>query len=179
LLIDADLRRAVIDRTFDIPRSPGLTEFLVGSHTLESVARETDVPNLFILPSGHFPPNPSELLGSQQMRAGLEAATKAFDMVLIDSPPVLAVTDASVLSAHVDGTIIVVRLGVSAREAVSRSVSQLRVVNGRILGAVLNAVDFRSSAYHGGYGYYYQRFYGDESDGKRGKRGKRRASRVG
>jgi capsular exopolysaccharide synthesis family protein len=180
LLIDADLRRAVIDRTFDIPRSPGLTEFLVGSHTLEAVARETDVPNLFILPSGHFPPNPSELLGSQQMRAGLEAATKAFDMVLIDSPPVLAVTDASVLSAHVDGTIIVVRLGVSAREAVSRSVSQLRVVNGRILGAVLNAVDFRSSAYHGGYGYYYQRFYGDESAGKSGrKRGKRRASRVG
>jgi capsular exopolysaccharide synthesis family protein len=176
LLIDADLRRAVIDRTFDIPRSPGLTEFLIGSHALEAVARETDVPNLFILPSGHFPPNPSELLGSPQMRAGLEAATRAFDMVLIDSPPVLAVTDASVLSALVDGTIIVVRLGVSARDAVSRSVAQLRVVNGRILGAVLNAVDFRSSAYHGGYGYYYQRFYGDESVKRRGKR---RASRVG
>jgi hypothetical protein len=71
------------------------------------------------------------------------------------------------------------QLGVSAREGVSRSIAQLRVVNGRILGAVLNAVDFRSSAYHGGYGYYYQRFYGEESDGKRGKRGKRRASRVG
>ena len=179
LLIDADLRRAVIDRTFDIPRSPGLTEFLIGSHTLEATARETDVPNLFILPSGHFPPNPSELLGSQAMRAGLEAATKAFDMVLIDSPPVLAVTDASVLSALVDGTIIVVRLGVSAREAVSRSVAQLRVVNGRILGAVLNAVDFRSSAYHGGYGYYYQRFYGNESGDRDKRRGKRRASRVG
>ena len=176
LLIDADLRRAVIDRTFEIPRSPGLTEFLIGSHTLEQVARETDVPNLFVLPSGHFPPNPSELLGSQAMRKGLEAATKAFDMVLIDSPPVLAVTDASVLSACVDGTIIVVRLGVSAREAVSRSIAQLRVVNGRILGAVLNAVDFRSSAYHGGYGYYYQQFYGEEPGRKRGKR---RASRVG
>ncbi|HZS61903.1 MAG TPA: polysaccharide biosynthesis tyrosine autokinase [Gemmatimonadaceae bacterium] len=179
LLIDADLRRAVIDRTFDLPRSPGLTEFLVGSHTLEAVARETDVPNLYILPSGHFPPNPSELLGSQPMRAGLEAATKAFDMVVIDSPPVLAVTDASVLSALVDGTIIVVRLGVSAREAVSRSVAQLRVVNGRILGAVLNAVDFRSSGYHGGYGYYYQQFYGNESGDRGKKRGKRRASRVG
>jgi capsular exopolysaccharide synthesis family protein len=179
LLIDADLRRAVIDRTFDLPRSPGLTEFLVGSHTLEAVARETDVPNLFILPSGHFPPNPSELLGSAQMRAGLEAATKAFDMVIIDSPPVLAVTDASVLSALVDGTIIVVRIGASAREAVNRSVAQLRVVNGRILGAVLNAVDFRSSAYYGGYGYYYQRFYGNESGDRGKRRGKRRSSRVG
>jgi tyrosine-protein kinase Etk/Wzc len=160
LLVDADLRRSVLDQTFAIARSPGLTDVLVGAQALDSVVRPTDVPNLSILPSGHFPPNPSELLGSGQMRAMIELAKQSFDIVLIDSPPVLAVTDAAVLSTVVDGSIIVIRLGVTAREAVRRAVSQLRVVNGRILGAVLNAVDFRGASYQGGYGYYYERFYG-------------------
>jgi succinoglycan biosynthesis transport protein ExoP len=160
LLIDADLRRSVLDQTFGILRSPGLTNVLVGSDTLDAVVRPTDVPNLSILPSGQFPPNPSELLGSPQMRAMIELAKQSFDIVLIDSPPVLAVTDAAVLSTTVDGSVIVIRLGVTAREAVRRSVSQLRAVNGRILGAVLNAVDFRGPSYQGGYGYYYERFYG-------------------
>jgi polysaccharide biosynthesis transport protein len=162
LLIDADLRRSVLDQTFAISRSPGLTNVLVGTETLEAVVRSTDVPSLSILPSGQFPPNPSELLGSPQMRAMIERAKESFDIVLIDSPPVLAVTDAAVLSTAVDGSIIVIRLGMTTREAVRRSVSQLRVVNGRILGAVLNAVDFRGPSYQGGYGYYYERFYGHE-----------------
>jgi capsular exopolysaccharide synthesis family protein len=160
LLIDADLRRSVLDETFNIPRSPGLTNVLVGSDPLEAVVRTTDVPNLSILPSGQFPPNPSELLGSAQMRALIDLAKQSFDIVLVDSPPVLAVTDAAVLSTVADGSVIVIRLGVTTREAVRRSVSQLRVVNGRILGAVLNAVDFRGPSYQGGYGYYYERFYG-------------------
>jgi tyrosine-protein kinase Etk/Wzc len=160
LIVDADLRRSVLDQTFAISRSPGLTDVLVGTHTLDTAVRATDVPSLSILPSGQFPPNPSELLGSPQMRAMIELAKQSFDIVLIDSPPVLAVTDAAVLSTVVDGSIVVVRLGVTTREAVRRSVSQLRVVNGRILGAVLNAVDFRGPSYQGGYGYYYERFYG-------------------
>jgi capsular exopolysaccharide synthesis family protein len=160
LLIDADLRRSVLDQTFAIARSPGLTDVLVGAEPLDAVVRTTDVPNLSILPSGHFPPNPSELLGSSQMRGMIEQAKQSFDIVLIDSPPVLAVTDAAVLSTVVDGSIMVIRLGVTAREAVRRAVSQLRVVNGRILGAVLNAVDFRGPSYQGGYGYYYEQFYG-------------------
>jgi capsular exopolysaccharide synthesis family protein len=160
LLIDADLRRSVLDQTFAISRSPGLTNVLVGTESLEAVAQPTDIPNLSIVPSGQFPPNPSELLGSAQMRDLIEHAKQSFDIVLIDSPPVLAVTDAAVLSTIVDGSVIVIRLGVTTREAVRRSVSQLRVVNGRILGAVLNAVDFRGPSYQGGYGYYYERFYG-------------------
>jgi tyrosine-protein kinase Etk/Wzc len=160
LLVDADLRRSVLDQTFAITRSPGLTDVLVGTESLDAAVRATDVPNLSILPSGQFPPNPSELLGSTQMRALIELAKQSFDIVLIDSPPVLAVTDAAVLSTIADGSIIVIRLGMTAREAVRRSVSQLRVVNGRILGAVLNAVDFRGASYEGGYGYYYERFYG-------------------
>lgn len=163
LLIDADLRRAVVNETFEIPRAPGLSDLLVGQARLGDVARAVDVPNLFVLPSGPFPPNPSELLGSPAMRDILEQAKATFDMVVIDSPPVLAVTDSSVISSIVDGTIVVVRVGKTARDAVRRAVAQLRVVNGRVLGAVLNDVDFRSGVYYGGYGYYYHRFYGDDS----------------
>jgi len=161
LLIDADLRRSVLDRTFQIPRNPGLTDVLVGNVTLADAIRATDVPNLSILPSGQFPPNPSELLGSAQMRTTIDLAKQSFDIVMIDSPPILAVTDASVLCTVADGTVVVIRLGLTTREAVRRSIAQLRVVNGRILGAVLNAVDFRGGGYQGGYGYYYERFYGD------------------
>jgi len=162
LLIDADLRRAVVDTTFDIPRSPGLSDLLVGTARLAETVRSVDMPNLFVLASGQFPPNPSELLGSSAMRDLLEEAKASFDMVVIDSPPVLAVTDASVISSVVDGTIVVVRVGKTARDAVRRAVGQLRVVNGRVLGAVLNDVDFRSGVYYGGYGYYYHRYYGEE-----------------
>jgi capsular exopolysaccharide synthesis family protein len=161
LLIDADLRRAVVNETFDVPRSPGLSDLLVGNARLAQVVKAVDVPNLFLLPSGQFPPNPSELLGSPAMRDVLEEANAGYDMIVIDSPPVLAVTDSSVISSVVDGTIVVVRVGKTARDAVRRGVAQLRVVNGRVLGAVLNDVDFRSGVYYGGYGYYYQRFYGD------------------
>jgi polysaccharide biosynthesis transport protein len=163
LLIDADLRRAVVNETFAIPRSPGLSDLLVGNARLADVAKAVEVSNLFLLPSGQFPPNPSELLGSPAMRDILEQAKTSFDMVVIDSPPVLAVTDSSVISSVVDGTIVVVRVGKTARDAVRRAVAQLRVVNGRVLGAVLNDVDFRSGVYYGGYGYYYHRFYGEGS----------------
>lgn len=162
LLVDADLRRAVVNQTFEIPRSPGLTDVLVGKARLADVVRPVDVPNLSVLVSGQFPPNPSELLGSQAMRDILEEAKGSFDMVVIDSPPVLAVTDASVLSSLVDGTMVVIRVGKTARDAVRRAVSQLRVVNGRVLGAVLNDVNFRSGVYYGGYGYYYHKFYGED-----------------
>jgi tyrosine-protein kinase Etk/Wzc len=177
LLIDADLRRAVVNATFDIPRSPGLTEVLVGAARLTDCVRPVDVPNLSVLASGQFPPNPSELLGSPALREMLEEAKRSFDMIVIDSPPVLAVTDASVITSVVDGTIVVVRVGKSARDAVKRAVAQLRIVNGRVLGAVLNDVDFRSGVYYGGYGYYYHKFYGDDSasdmQGKNGRSSRR------
>ena len=165
LLVDADLRRAVVNETFELPRHPGLSDVLIGRTKLADAIRTVDVPNLSVLVSGQFPPNPSELLGSPAMREIIEEAKGDFDMIVIDSPPVLAVTDASVLSSLVDGTVVVVRVGKTARDAVRRGVAQLRVVNGRVLGAVLNDVDFRSGVYYGGYGYYYHKFYGEEQDG--------------
>ena len=164
LLIDADLRRAVLDKTFNVPRSPGLTEVIVGSATLADAVNETQVPNLFVLGSGQFPPNPSELLGSTAMRDILAEAKASFDIVLFDSPPLLAVTDAAVLSTMVDGAILVIRMGSTAREAARRALSQLRAVHARVLGSLLNDVSAKSGGY-GGYGYTYYAYYGSEANG--------------
>ena len=165
LLVDADLRRAVLDKTFSVPRSPGLTEVIVGEAQLSDAVNATAVPNLFVLGSGHFPPNPSELLGSSAMQNVLREAKEQFDVVLFDSPPLLAVTDAAVLATMVDGTVLVVRMGATARQAVRRALGQLQAVHGRVLGSVLNDVDLRKSSYYGGYGYAYYAYYGSEANG--------------
>jgi capsular exopolysaccharide synthesis family protein len=171
LLIDGDLRRAVLDKTFSVPRSPGLTEVIVGEAELEQAVNGTDVPNLFVLGSGQFPPNPSELLGSTAMANVIRDAREQFDVVLFDSPPLLAVTDAAVLSTMVDGTILVVRMGATARQAVRRALGQLHAVHARVLGAVMNDVDLRRSSYYGGYGYAYYAYYGSEANGNGHDRG--------
>ena len=155
LLIDGDLRRAVLDKTFSIPRTPGLTEVIIGVSALSDAVHETTVANLFVMGSGQLPPNPSELLGSERMREVLAEARESFDVVLFDSPPLLAVTDAAVLSTMVDGVILVVRVGATSREAVRRAATHLRTVHSRILGAVLNDIDSARGGYYGGYGDYY------------------------
>jgi capsular exopolysaccharide synthesis family protein len=160
LLVDADLRRAVLDKLFSVRREPGLTDLLVGRAQLADVVHESGIDNLSVLGSGPFPPNPSELLGSQAMRDVLSEASSAYDIVMLDSPPLLAVTDAAVLSTLVDGAILVVRMGATPRTSVRRAMSQLQTVHGRLIGAVLNDVDFRSGLYGGGYGYYYYYYYG-------------------
>ncbi len=172
LLIDADLRRAVLDKLFEVERSPGLTDVLVGQAALTDVVRETEVPNLTVLGSGHFPPNPSELLGSTSMRSVLEQARQLYDVVLLDSPPLLAVTDAAVLSTIADGTILIVRMGTTAKSAVRRAKSQLEAVRAPLLGTVLNAVDFRQGAFGGSYGYYYYYYYySGQENGRNGAKG--------
>jgi capsular exopolysaccharide synthesis family protein len=169
LLIDGDLRRAVLDKMFKVPRSPGLTDVLVGQQRLANVVHTTEIENLSVVGSGPFPPNPSELLGSSAMRDVLRDAQGEFDVVLIDSPPLLAVTDAAVLATMADGAILVIRVGSTAKAAVRRAVAQLQTVHGRIVGAVLNDVDLRSGAFSGSYGYYYYYYYGEGSrNGKRG-----------
>lgn len=162
LLIDADLRRAVIDKLFDVPRSPGLTDTLVGEASLDDVIRETSIPNLSVIGSGRFPPNPAELLGSTAMRDVLRTSAQQFDIVLLDSPPLLAVTDAAVLATMTDGAILIVRVGATAKAASRRAIMQLQTVRARVLGSVLNDVDFRQGAFAGGYGYYYYYYYGHE-----------------
>jgi capsular exopolysaccharide synthesis family protein len=166
LLVDADLRRAVLDKTFSVPRTPGLTDVIVGVASFEDGVHATSVENLFVMGSGQLPPNPSELLGSARMKEVLAQARDAFDIVLFDSPPLLAVTDAAVLSTIVDGAILVVRTGSTTREAVRRAVALLRNVHSRLLGAVLNDIDVNSGSYYGGsYGYYYYSYQAHDGNG--------------
>ena len=176
LLVDADLRRAVLDKTFGVPRTPGLTEVVVGVSSLDDAVHGTSVENLFIMGSGQLPPNPSELLGSARMREVLEAARAQFDVILFDSPPLLAVTDAAVLSTVVEGAILVVRMGSTSREAVRRAAAHLRTVNSRVLGAVLNDIDLNTGSYYGGYGYYAYSYHAESRT--RNGRGHRVRDRV-
>jgi len=165
LLIDADLRRAVLDKAFNVARSPGLSEVIIGEIALADAVHETTVPNLSVVASGRFPPNPAELLGSARMHEILQEAKANFDVVLLDSPPLLAVTDAAIISTMVDGVVLVIRTERTKRDAVRRALGHVRSVRGRLLGAVLNDVDMRSGAYYGSYGHYYYSYYGSERRG--------------
>lgn len=167
LLIDADLRRAVLDKTFGVARAPGLTDVIIGEATLAESVHETQVPNLSVLTSGQLPPNPSELLGSSAMRDVLAQMEDSYDVVLFDSPPLLAVTDAAVLSTIVDGTIVIARMGATQRRALWRAVSQLRAVSANVLGGVLNDLRAEVSPYYGGEGYYYYYYASHDENGKR------------
>lgn len=140
LVLDADLRRPGLHRALDVLREPGLTNLLVGDAEPRTVVRPNVLPNLDFLPSGPFPPNPSELLDSRGMKRLLEEFQRKYDMVVLDSPPILAVTDASVMGAHVDGAVLVLRSGETEQRAAERAVEQLRRVGVRVLGAVLNEV---------------------------------------
>ncbi|MEP6506607.1 MAG: polysaccharide biosynthesis tyrosine autokinase [Gemmatimonadales bacterium] len=138
LIVDCDMRRGRLHAAFDVPRSPGLTEVIIGSSSAADAVHQTVVPNLWLLTVGLQPPNPTELLGSDSVRAILMSLTKAYDLVIIDTPPVLAAADAAVLSAMVDGVIMVVRVGVTDRRAAKRSLERLQIVGSRVLGTVLN-----------------------------------------
>ena len=159
-LVDSDLRRPTLHHFFDLDNSRGLTSALVEDLPLEKLAQPTRVPNLYVVPSGALPPNPAELVGSRRMREHLQAAAAAFDLVVCDSPPVIAVSDGLALAAQCDGVILTVRVGGVSHEVIRRAVAQLEAVKGRILGVVLNGVDFRRDGYYYGYYRYSQAYTG-------------------
>jgi protein-tyrosine kinase len=165
-VVDSDLRRPTLHRLFKLSNARGLTTALVEGLSFAEVAQPTEIPNLAILPSGPLPPNPAELVGSHRMRECLFAAKDSFDLVLCDSPPLMAVGDASALAAQCDGVIFVIRVGKTAHDVLRRVVDQIESVKGRILGVVLNRVDPRRDGY---YYYYraYQRYYGADESGAR------------
>lgn len=138
VIVDCDLRRGRLHAGFGVSRSPGLTELMVGAVTFEEAIRPTGIENLFVLSAGKLPPNPSEILGSDPARAIFARLVATYDLVIMDTPPVLAATDAAVLSSIADGVVMVVRMGVTDRRAARRSLDQLQVVGSRVLGAVLN-----------------------------------------
>ncbi len=164
LIIDADLRKPRIHKIFNHENGMGLSNFLSGHGDLESVVKKSEVPNLFYIPSGPIPPNPSELLGSNLFKKMVESLEARFDHMVFDSPPVLGFADAIILSNSVDGVILTVLGGKTPRETLQRAKEVLRQVNVKILGVVINRVDIRRSDY----GYYYYRYH--SYYGKEGKK---------
>ncbi|WP_270408221.1 polysaccharide biosynthesis tyrosine autokinase [Brachybacterium paraconglomeratum] len=137
LLVDADLRRPMIAQQFSVDGEVGLSQLLAASVSLEDVAEPTTVPLLTLLPAGQIPPNPSELLGSRRMQELIEELSRQY-FVIIDAPPVLAVTDAQLLTRHSDGAILVAVPGQTRTAAMQKAVEAIRAVSGTVYGAVLN-----------------------------------------
>jgi capsular exopolysaccharide synthesis family protein len=158
LLVDADLRRPIVHRAFDLGQAPGLTDVLVGAAVAREAIRPNVLPKLDVLPSGTQPPNPSELLGSEAMRRLLADLRDQYEMIVFDSPPVLAVTDAAVLGAATDAVVMVLRAGDTESIAAERALAQVRRVEAKVAGAVLNGVEKgRDRYYHSYYRYRSER----------------------
>jgi succinoglycan biosynthesis transport protein ExoP len=156
LLIDADLRRPAVSKALGISAPTGLSELLTGNATFEScLVQSPSVPNLFVLAAGSPPPYPAELLGSSAMLQLLQRCRKEFDHIVIDTPPVLAVTDAVLLSPEADGVVMVVRSGVTEKQALRRALEILAHVNAKVTGVVMNAVDIQNDGYYYGASSYY------------------------
>jgi polysaccharide biosynthesis transport protein len=159
LLVDADLRRGTLSRNLKMYSRRGLTT-LISSTSEENLYHDVEgVPRLSFLPAGATPPNPAEFLGSRKMAQIVNNWRQKFDFVIIDSPPILAVTDPVVLSQMVDGVVVVARFAVSKQQAISRAVSILDAAHAECFGVLVNGMDTRSSEYgfyaYGGYGYGY------------------------
>ena len=162
IIIDADMRKPRIHNVLGKENGVGLSSFLSGNADLESTIQKSRVPNLYYVPSGPIPPNPSELLGSALFKKMIESLGSRFSYMIIDSPPLLAFSDSVIISTNVDGVIMVVIGGKTPRETLKRSKEVLLQVDAKILGVVINRVKM------GGYGSYYHRYY--TYYGKEGKK---------
>ncbi|MFO7963168.1 MAG: polysaccharide biosynthesis tyrosine autokinase [Desulfobacterales bacterium] len=169
LLMDCDMRRPRLHKVFDIQRNTGISGIISGGCDIKDAIVAGKVENLDILTSGPLPPNPAELLGSKKMAELMAAVKSDYDRVIIDTPPVSAVTDSVVLSAMADAVALVVRTNETPRQLVKNGVEQLKSVNANIIGAVLNGVNPGRDSY-----YYYQYYYYYYGDGPKRKRGEKK-----
>lgn len=155
LLIDADLRRPTIHKLFGLTTRSGLTTALTRIDDWAKMIMDGPLDTLQILPCGPIPPNPSELLSSAMMRRFMTLLTERFEMIIIDTPPVVAFTDAVVLGQVADGTLLVVRSGLASQKVEIKAKERLTQVHARLLGIVFNGVndsDSELSSYYYGYG---------------------------
>jgi capsular exopolysaccharide synthesis family protein len=161
VIVDCDLRRPRLHAHFDVPNTKGLTNWLSGETDIDSLLQSYQVNgNLKLLTSGPVPPNPAELLGSDEMRRLLGILSERFAHVVIDTPPAISFTDASILSTMVDGVVLVVHGGRSSRAVVRRAKQQLLDVGAHIFGVVLNNVKLETQNYY--YSGYYSSYYSDD-----------------
>ena len=167
ILIDADLHRPRQHVTFDLPVQPGLTNILVGQNQLAECLHETGIAGLRLLPAGVLPPNPVELLNSPAMATLLETLQGEADLLIFDSPPLLATADAQVLASKVDGVLYVMQLGRVPKSAIVHSFEMMAQARANILGIVLNKIDSQTS-HSGSYqGYNYSGYYGERDTDER------------
>lgn len=153
LIIDADMRRPRIHEVFGWLQDPGLSNVLVGTATLAEAIRKATVPNLSVLSAGHIPPNPAELLGANRFKELMKELGRQYDWIIIDAPPVMAVTDAALVGHIATGVVFVVGAEMTSRRHAAVAVEQLGAAQARIIGAVLNRANVQR------HGYYYSTYY--------------------
>ncbi len=156
LILDCDLRKPAVHRYFNVPQEPGISNYLFGKTPLDNVILPTEYENLSIITSGAIPPNPAELLSTVKMANFLTDIKEKFDFIIIDSPPILAVTDAVVLSSRVDAVFLVIQAGRATIQGVTRAYIALKNVNAPLKGAIVNDLKAESFLRYGYYRYYYR-----------------------
>jgi len=154
LLLDCDLRKPAVHKIFNAPRTPGMIDYLTGNAELNEIIKTSDLKNLDYIPCGTIPPNPAEMLDSKEMNDFLSSMRDKYELVIIDSPPIIAVADSEILSNMVDGTVLVVSADTTEIDLMKRSVDLIKRENTHFLGSVLNNFSYKS-----GYGSYYKYYY--------------------
>jgi len=172
LVVDSDLRKPRLHRIFKVRNAKGLSWYLIGKIPLEEAIQKTTIQNIWILPSGLIPPNPAELLNSQKMKEMIEEVKKVFDVILFDTPPLLAVVDGVIASSFADSTILVVKAGKATQKPFMNAVEELWRAKAKIIGVLFNGVKVKKGDYHFmDYYRYYRYHYYEEEKGVNSKQG--------
>jgi len=164
LLVDCDMRKPRLHKVFKVRNMVGLSGCLTGKVSFEDAVQKTGIENIWILPSGPHPPNPAELLNSRRMKELLAEVRERFDIVLLDTPPVLAVIDPVTISSITDCTVLVVRAGKTTRKPLARAVAEIRKAKSEIVGVIFNEVKIGRQGDAGPYYHYYQYEYASSTD---------------
>ena len=159
LVVDADLRKSRLHKIFNIRNSGGLTGYLTGRVSVEDVVQKTSIENVWLIPSGPSPPDPSELLNSKEMRLMIERQKNEMDIILIDTPPVLAVADSIIVSSFAEGVVLIVQAEKTAQDPFLKAIEELRRNKANILGVLFNQAKLKNSYYFNKYNYYKYRDY--------------------
>jgi succinoglycan biosynthesis transport protein ExoP len=159
LIIDADMRKPRVHTVFSRAQQPGLSNVLVGNAKASDAVHKTTVPGLWVMPAGLHPPNPAELLGSKRFKDFMLSLTQHFEWIIVDTPPVMAVTDSSIVAHQASGVVFVVGCEMTSRHAAQRALDQLEQAHAKFIGAVLNRVDLQHNSYY--YSQYYRREYAE------------------
>ncbi len=157
LLVDADMRRPRVHEIFKIREEPGLSNLLTGNSKASEVIQKSSVPGLWLMPAGHIPPNPAELLGSPRFVDFMGALDDHFDWLVLDTPPVLVVADSMIAGNKATGVVFVVGADQTSRHAARNAIEQLEGANAHVIGSVLNKADVRRHSHY--YGSYYRKDY--------------------